>query len=145
MFISTAFAQDAASQTGSIVDMFVPMLLVLAVFYFLLFRPQQKKAKEHQAMQSAVRRGDRIVTAGGIIGTITKVIDDNEVQVEISDGVKVRMQRGAISTTISKTEPVKSSKDDKDDKDDKADKADDSDQGDSGKSGSKGLKNLLKK
>lgn len=135
MLISTAFAQDAAAQSGSALDMFIPMLLVLAVFYFLLFRPQQKKQKEHQAMQTGIRRGDKVVTAGGIMGTVSKVVDDAILQIEIAEGVKVRVQKASISALVSKTEPVKA--DAKDDKDADAD--------DGAKDGAKGLKNLLKK
>ena len=141
MLISTAFAQDAAAQTGSALDMFIPMLLVLAVFYFLLFRPQQKKQKEHQAMQAGIRRGDKIVTAGGIMGTVSKVVDDAILQVEIAEGVKVRVQKASVSALVSKTEPVKA-----DAKDDSSnDDAPDDDAEGGSKSGSKGLKNLLKK
>ena len=140
MLISTAFAQDAAAQSGSALDMFIPMLLVLAVFYFLLFRPQQKKQKEHQEMQNAIRRGDKVVTAGGILGTVSKVVDDSVLQVEIAEGVKVRVQKGSISALVSKTEPVKAnaSKDSANDDDGAKDDAD-------AKDGAKGLKNLLKK
>ena len=141
MLISTAFAQDAAAQSGSALDMFIPMLLVLAVFYFLLFRPQQKKQKEHQAMQTGIRRGDKIVTAGGIMGTVSKVVDDAILQVEIAEGVKVRIQKASVSALVSKTEPVKA-----DAKDDSSnDDAPDDDAEGGSKSGSKGLKNLLKK
>ena len=89
---------------------FVPLILIFVVFYFLLIRPQQKKMKEHKVTLSAIRRGDKVVTGGGIVGTVTKVIDDLEITVEIADGVKVRVQRGLISTVLSKTEPVKGDK-----------------------------------
>ncbi|MCW8836444.1 MAG: preprotein translocase subunit YajC [Rhodospirillales bacterium] len=107
MFISPAFAQaapggDAASGIASL----LPLVLIFVVFYFLLIRPQQKKMKEHKAMLSAVRRGDKIVTGGGIIGTVTKVINDDEVQVEISEGIKVRVRRSMIAENLAKTEPV---------------------------------------
>ena len=134
MLISNAYAQDAAAQQGGALEMFIPMLLVLAVFYFLLFRPQQKKQKDHQEMQNAIRRGDKVVTSGGILGTVTKVIDDSVLQVEIAEGVKVRVQKAAIGSLVSKTEPVKADSSDDDSADDAAND-----------SGSKGLKNLLKK
>ena len=70
---------------------FVPLILIFAIMYFLLIRPQQKKVKEHQAMVGAVRRGDQVVTQGGLIGKVTKVKEDNELEVEIADGVKVRV------------------------------------------------------
>ena len=85
---------------------FVPLILIFVIMYFLLIRPQQKKVKEHQAMVAALRRGDEVVTAGGLIGKITKVKDDAEVEVELSDGVKVRVVRATISQVRSKTDPV---------------------------------------
>lgn len=88
---------------------FVPLILIFAIMYFLLIRPQQKKVKEHQAMVSAVRRGDEVVTQGGLIGKVTKVKDgENEVEVELSEGVKVRVVQNTISQVTSKTDPVKS-------------------------------------
>lgn len=88
---------------------FIPLILIFGIMYFLLIRPQQKKVKEHQAMVAAVRRGDEVVTQGGLIGKVTKVKDgENEVEVEISDGVKVRVVQNTIANVQSKTEPVKS-------------------------------------
>jgi preprotein translocase subunit YajC len=112
MFVSTAFAQDATPLAGAPDTMLqlLPIVLIFVVFYFLLIRPQQKKMKQHKEMLSALRRGDRIVTGGGIIGTITKVIDENEVQVEIAEGVRVRVQRPAISAVLAKTEPAQEPK-----------------------------------
>lgn len=86
---------------------FVPLLLIFAIMYFLLIRPQQKKVKEHQAMVSALRRGDQVVTQGGLIGKVSKVKDDNEVEVEVAEGVKVRVVKSTIAQVISKTEPAK--------------------------------------
>lgn len=108
-FISPAYAQAGGAGAGGLEAMF-PLLLIFVVFYFLLIRPQQKKAKEHKAMLEAVRRGDKIVTGGGIIGTVNKVIDENEISVEIADGIKVRVQRGLLATVLSKTEPVSEDK-----------------------------------
>ena len=110
MFVSPAYAQAAAGGGGSGFEAFLPLILIFGVFYILLIRPQQKKMKEHKATLSAIRRGDKVVTGGGIVGTVTKVIDDLEITVEIADGVKVRVQRGLISTVLSKTEPVKGDK-----------------------------------
>ena len=110
MFVPPAYAQAAAGGGGSGFEAFLPLILIFGVFYVLLIRPQQKKMKEHKATLSAIRRGDKVVTGGGIVGTVTKVIDDLEVTVEIADGVKVRVQRGLISTVLSKTEPVKGDK-----------------------------------
>jgi preprotein translocase subunit YajC len=114
MFISPAFAQDAAAAApGGINAMLVqfgPLILIFIVFYFLLIRPQQKKAKAHREMLSNVRRGDRIVTSGGIIGTVTKADGDAELQVEIADGVRIRVLRGAVSDVLAKTDPAKADK-----------------------------------
>lgn len=107
MFISPAYAQ-----TGGLLDpagglmQIVPFLLIFVVFYFLLIRPQQQKAKQHKATLSQLRRGDRVITAGGIIGTIAKVVSDDELSIEISEGVRIRVVRSTISTVIAKTEPV---------------------------------------
>ena len=88
---------------------FIPLILIFAIMYFLLIRPQQKKVKEHQAMVAAVRRGDEVVTQGGLIGKMSKVKDgENELEVEIADGVKVRVVQSTLSDVKSKTEPVKS-------------------------------------
>lgn len=119
MLVTPAYAQAAAGGQGGGLEAFIPLILIFVVFYFLLIRPQQKKMKDHKAMLGAVRRGDKVVTGGGIIGTVTKVIDDNEVSVEIADGVKVRVQRGLISSVLSKTEPVKEDKKDSKDSGDK--------------------------
>lgn len=88
----------------------VPLILVFLIMYFLLIRPQQRKLKEHQAMVAALRRGDQIVTSGGLIGRVTKVKDtENEVEVEIAPGVNVRVVRNTIQNVVSKTEPAKAS------------------------------------
>lgn len=86
---------------------FVPLVLIFAIMYFLLIRPQQKKVKQHQAMVTALRRGDQVVTQGGIVGKVAKVKDDGELELEIADGVKVRVIQSTIATVISKTEPTK--------------------------------------
>ncbi len=75
--------------------------------YFLLIRPQQKKVKEHQNMVAALRRGDQVVTQGGLIGKVTKVKEENEIEVEVADGVKVRVLQNTIAQVLSKTEPTK--------------------------------------
>ncbi|MEO9574190.1 MAG: preprotein translocase subunit YajC [Tateyamaria sp.] len=86
---------------------FVPLILIFGIMYFLLIRPQQKKVKEHAAMVGALRRGDQVVTQGGLIGKVTKVKDDNEIEVEVADGVKVRVVQSTIAQVLSKTEPAK--------------------------------------
>lgn len=113
MLLSSAFAQDAAPAAAAGPDamlQFLPIILIFVVFYFLLIRPQQKKLKTHKEMLGALRRGDRVVTGGGIIGTITKVVDDNEVLLEIAEGVRVRVQRPMISGVLAKTEPAPDAK-----------------------------------
>ncbi|KAJ01899.1 preprotein translocase subunit YajC [Sulfitobacter mediterraneus] len=89
------------------IQQFIPLILIFGIMYFLLIRPQQKKAKEHQAMVAALRRGDQVVTQGGMIGKVVKVREDGEVEVEIADGVKVRVIQSTIATVVSKTEPAK--------------------------------------
>jgi preprotein translocase subunit YajC len=89
------------------IGQFVPLILIFAIMYLLLIRPQQKKVKEHQAMVNALRRGDQVVTQGGIIGKVAKVKDDGEVEVEIAEGVKVRVVQSTIAQVVSKTEPAK--------------------------------------
>lgn len=114
MFISPAWAQGAPGGGGmELLGSFLPLILIFAIFYFLLIRPQQKKQKEHQAKIKAVRRGDRVLTGGGIYGQVTKVMDDNEVQVEIADGIKVRVAAATLIDVISKSEPVKADKSEK--------------------------------
>jgi preprotein translocase subunit YajC len=107
MFVSTAYAQTAAPAGASdMLVQFLPLILIFVVFYFLLIRPQQKKMKEHKAMLGSIRRGDRVVTGGGIIGTVTKVGPDEELQVEIAENVKVRCLRSTVSVVLSKAEPA---------------------------------------
>jgi len=85
---------------------FVPLILIFVIMYFLLIRPQQKKVKEHKAMVEALRRGDQVVTQGGLIGKVSKVKDSDEIEVELADGVKVRVVRSTIAQVMSKTEPA---------------------------------------
>ena len=120
MFISPAYAQAAgASGGGEAFQAFLPLILIFVVFYFLLIRPQQKKMKQHREMLAAVRRGDKVITGGGIIGTVTKVENDEELTlrssggqeltVEIAKDIKVKVQRGTISAVLNRTEPVSGS------------------------------------
>ncbi|MFN3232224.1 MAG: preprotein translocase subunit YajC [Alphaproteobacteria bacterium] len=106
MFISPAYAQAAAGGGGSALMQFLPLLLIFVVFYFLLIRPQQKRAKEHKEMISKVRRGDTVVTAGGIVGKVTKVESGEEVIVEVADGVRVHVISATLSDVRSKNDPV---------------------------------------
>ena len=105
MFISPAYAQGAGGQGGGLTFL-IPLILIFVVFYFLLIRPQQKRMKEHQNMVANLRRGDRIVTGGGVVGSVTKVIDDNEVQVEIAEGVRVRVMKNTVQQVMNKSEPA---------------------------------------
>jgi len=118
MLISEAWAQGGGGGGGGLVEAIVPLVLIFAVFYFLLIRPQQKKMKAHREMLSAVRRGDKVLTGGGIFGTVTKVVNDNEIVVQIADAVKVRVARGTIAEVLSRTEPAQVEK-----KDDSAESA----------------------
>ena len=85
---------------------FVPLILIFAIKYFLLIRPQQRKLKDHKKMVESLRRGDMIVTQGGLIGKVTKVKEDNELEVELSEGVKVRVVQSTVAQVLSKTEPA---------------------------------------
>ncbi len=107
MLISQAFAQESGASGGfGGIEGLLPFVLIAVVFYFLLIRPQQKRQKEHKAMVTNMRRGDRVVTAGGIMGTVTKVTSDTEVMVEIAENVKVKVARSTISEVMSKSEPA---------------------------------------
>ena len=89
------------------IQQFIPLILIFGIMYFLLIRPEQKKLKEHAAMVAGLRRGDQVVTQGGMVGKVVKVKDDGELEVEIADGVKVRVIQSTIATVVSKTEPAK--------------------------------------
>lgn len=104
MLISPAYAQDAAGPLGALgsVQQFLPLVLIFGVFYFLLIRPQQQKAKEAKAMLAALKRGDRVVTGGGIVATVSKPPkdDDREIEVEIAPNTRVTVLRETITTVI---------------------------------------------
>lgn len=111
MFVSEAFAQTSgAAGAGGFslesLQQFLPLILIFVVFYFLMIRPQQKKAKAHREMVNALRRGDRVLLQGGIFGQVAKVISDAEVLVEIADKVQIRVTRGAVAEVLEKTQPV---------------------------------------
>ncbi|KIC08283.1 preprotein translocase subunit YajC [Leisingera sp. ANG-M1] len=91
---------------GGAVAQFLPLILIFAIMYFLLIRPQQKKMKQHQAMVDGLRRGDQVVTQGGVIGKVAKVKEDGEIEVEIAEGVKVRVVKATIAQVLNKTEPA---------------------------------------
>jgi len=114
MFISEAWAQGAGGSSDFLVQLF-PLVLIFIVFYFLLIRPQQSKMKQQREMLSGVKRGDRVVTGGGIIGLVTKVIGDNELQVELAEGVRVRLIKGTITDILTRGESVRGGKESEED------------------------------
>ena len=121
MFITSAYAQGAPAAGGGIMDVFgtmFPLIAIFAIFYLIVLRPQQQRMKALALQVSAVRRGDTVVTAGGLVGKVTKVVDDNEVLVEIAEGVRVRVIKATLSEVRTKGEPASDSKS-KSDNDDK--------------------------
>ncbi len=106
MLISPAYAQGTGLLDQSALVQFLPLVLIFVVFYFLLIRPQQTKQKEHRKMLDALRRGDRVVTGGGILGTVNKVIGADEVEVDIATGVRVRIVRSTITSVLAKPDPA---------------------------------------
>jgi preprotein translocase subunit YajC len=110
MFVSPAFAQGGSLFGGGSDNMLVsllPFILIFVIMYFLILRPQQKRQKQHQEMVKNVRRGDTVITSGGLVGKVTKVVDDDQIEVEISDGVRVRQMRSMVADVRAKGEPVK--------------------------------------
>ena len=109
MFISEALAQTASGGTSDLTNtlvQFLPIVLIFVIMYFLILRPQQVKQRQHKEMVANLRRGDTVVTSGGLIGKVAKV-DDSELQVEIADGVRVKVVRGMVAEVRAKGEPVK--------------------------------------
>jgi preprotein translocase subunit YajC len=108
MLISPAFAQGSPlGGGGDLMTQLLPFVLIFVIMYFLILRPQQKRVKAHQEMVKNVRRGDTVVTSGGLIGKVTKVIDDDQIEVELADGIRVRQVRAMVSDVRAKGEPVK--------------------------------------
>ena len=115
MFISPAFAQGSigslfgggAGGDGGMLMSLLPFVLIFVIMYFLILRPQQKRVKMHAEMVKNVRRGDTVVTNGGLIGKITKVVDDDQIEIEIADDVRIRQMRSMIADVRAKGEPVK--------------------------------------
>ncbi|HTZ78671.1 MAG TPA: preprotein translocase subunit YajC [Stellaceae bacterium] len=105
MLITPAYAQSLVDSAGGMVQL-LPLILIFVVFYFFLIRPQQQRAKQHKATLESLRRGDRVVTGGGIIGTVAKVVGDSEVAVDIAENVRVRVMRSTITQVLAKTEPA---------------------------------------
>jgi preprotein translocase subunit YajC len=114
LFVTPAYAQAAAGAPGGgamdTLTSLAPILLLVIIFWFLIFRPQQKRLKEQQAMLSAIKRGDTVVTTGGIVGKVTKAVDGEDLEVEIAPTVKVKLVRGMISQVRTKGEPVNDNK-----------------------------------
>ena len=106
MFVTPAYAQAAGAGGAAAFGQFLPLILIFVIMYFFLIRPQQKKMKEHRAMVEALRRGDQVVTQGGIVGKVAKVHEDGMLDVEIAEGVKVKVLRNTIVQVLSKTEPA---------------------------------------
>lgn len=106
MFVTPAYAQAAAGGGAAAFTSFVPLILIFAIMYFLMIRPQQKKMKEHKAMVEALRRGDQVLTAGGIVGKVSHVNEDGTVLVEIADNIKVKVVKSTITQVMNKTEPA---------------------------------------
>ncbi len=106
--ITPAFAQGLGGGSSDVLMSLVPFVLIFVIMWFLIIRPQQKRVKAHQEMIKNVRRGDTVVTSGGIVAKVSKVIDDGEIEAEIADGVRVRLVKGMIQDVRSKSEPVKS-------------------------------------
>jgi preprotein translocase subunit YajC len=110
MLITPAYAQfgfGGPSGNGNMLVQFLPLILIVVIMYFLILRPQQRKVKAHQEMIKALRRGDTVVTNGGLVGKVTKVVDDDHIEVEVADGVRVRHLRAMVSDVRAKGEPVK--------------------------------------
>jgi len=113
MLITPAYAQSnplsslLGGDNGGMITSLLPLILIIVIMYFLVLRPQQQRVKQHQSMVKALRRGDTVVTNGGLVGKVTKVVDDDQIEVEISDGVRVRQMRSMVSEVRAKGEPVK--------------------------------------
>jgi preprotein translocase subunit YajC len=108
MFVTPAFAQAASPFGGDgMLVQLLPFAVLLLIIYFLILRPQQKRVKDHQELVKNLRRGDTVVTSGGLVGKVTKVVDDEQVEIEIADGVRVRQVRSMVSGVRAKGEPVK--------------------------------------
>ena len=108
MFVTPAYAQaTGAAGGGDLLLSIMPFVLIFVIMYFLIIRPQRQQMKKRDEMLKGIRRGDQIVTGGGVVGKVTKVIDDNELEVEIAEGIKVRAVRHLVADVRSKSEPVK--------------------------------------
>ena len=107
MFVMPAFAQGSPLGGDNMLVSLLPFVLIFVIMYFLILRPQQRRVKQHQEMVKSVRRGDTVISSGGLVGKVTKVVDDDQIEVEIADGVRVRQMRSMVSEVRAKGEPVK--------------------------------------
>jgi preprotein translocase subunit YajC len=116
MFVTPAFAQAAGAAAapsmgaGDLLIQFAPIVLLVIIFWFLIFRPQQKRQKQHQAMLASISRGDTVVTSGGLVGKVTKAVAGEDLEVEIAQGTRVKVTRGGVTDVRSKSTPVNDNK-----------------------------------
>jgi preprotein translocase subunit YajC len=107
MWITPAYAQGTGAGGSDMFIQLLPFVAIFVIMYFLILRPQQRRVKQHQEMVKNLRRGDNVVTSGGVLGKVTKVVDDDQVEIEIADGVRVRQMKNMIAEVRAKGEPVK--------------------------------------
>jgi len=107
MLVTPAYAQASPLGGDSILLQLLPFILIFVIMYFLILRPQQRRAREHQELVKNLRRGDTVITSGGLLGKVTKVVDDEQIEVEIAEGVRVRQIRSMVSGVRAKGEPAK--------------------------------------
>jgi len=107
MLITPAYAQSPFGGNTDMLTSLLPFVLIFVIMYFLILRPQQKRVKQHAEMVKNVRKGDTVVTSGGLVGRVTKVVDDDQIEVEIAEGVRVRQMRAMVTDVRAKGEPVK--------------------------------------
>jgi preprotein translocase subunit YajC len=107
MLISPAYAQSPFGGSTDMITSLLPFVLIFVIMYFLILRPQQKRVKQHSEMVKNVRKGDTVITSGGLVGRVTKVVDDDQVEIEVAEGVRVRQMRSMVSDVRAKGEPVK--------------------------------------
>ena len=107
MLISPAYAQTGLGGSSDMLVSLLPFILIFVIMYFLILRPQQQRTKQHQQMVKNLRRGDTVISSGGLVGKVTKVVDDDQIEVEIADGVRVRQMRSMVSDVRAKGEPAK--------------------------------------
>ncbi len=108
--ITPAFAQGVGIGGSDFMYQVLPFVLIFVIMYFLILRPQQRRAKQHQELVKNLRRGDTVITSGGLVGKVTKLVDDEQVEIEVADGVRVRQVRSMVTDVRAKGEPVKEDK-----------------------------------